>query len=83
MFYYYRDQIQIYEKYLRNNNFPVLQFTTVCLAKVAQLTIVHYYTSLTHFLTTGQMLQTLKVGFVHRDRLAFSKAYFMVDQKVQ
>jgi hypothetical protein len=53
------------------------------LAKVAQLTIVYYYTSLTYFLTTGQMLQTLNLGFARRDRLALSKAYFLHVQKVQ
>jgi len=63
IFYYYSDHIEIYGKYLRNNNIPLLQFTTFCLAKVAQLTIVHYYTSLTYFLTPDRMLQMLKLGF--------------------
>jgi len=53
------------------------------LTKVAQLTFVYYYTSLTFFLTAGQMLQTLKLGFTRRDRLAFSKAYFLRVQKFQ
>ena len=45
VFYYYRDQIEIYAKYLRNSNLPVLQFTTFCFKKVAQLTFVYYCTS--------------------------------------
>jgi len=83
VFYYYRDQIEIYEKNLHNRNLPSLQFTTFCFNKVAQLTFVYYCISLTYFLKTGQMLQTLKMGFACRDRLAFSKTYFLHVQKVQ
>lgn len=53
------------------------------LTKVVQLTFVYYCTSLTYYLTAGQMLQTLKLGFTRRDRLAFSKAYFVHIQKFQ
>ena len=33
VFYYYRDQTDIYEKHLRNSNISVLQFTTFCFNK--------------------------------------------------